>query len=175
MIGGIDLLRLFHWPVIQPQNDVAVVSISVIKIWPGNGNRFVCVVGEDREGTGGIEADTANRGLVNAVLVYGTSDRRAYTAPDICCRLFLASSDCGVLLLCRRDDAYIIPRLWLPQGNVFRSQPYYIALIIHDASSGASGAYIDTDIMLDMRSEFITGTGRHGSKFTQQRRQKHQF
>lgn len=60
--------------MIQPENDVAVVSISIVKVWPRDGNGLVRIVGEDGQGTGSIEADAADRGFVNTVLVYSSSD-----------------------------------------------------------------------------------------------------
>lgn len=46
MLGGIDFLRLLDGTMIQPENDVAVVSI-VRKVRPGNGLGLVSVLGED--------------------------------------------------------------------------------------------------------------------------------
>ena len=61
----------------------------IVKFWSSHGDGLVGVVGENGEGAGGIEANAADRGRVNVLLVQDTLDRRADTTPDIVGRLFL--------------------------------------------------------------------------------------
>ena len=56
MFGGIDLLGLFDWPVIQPKDDVSVI----VEIGACHGHWLVGVMGEDGKRASRIEADTTN-------------------------------------------------------------------------------------------------------------------
>ena len=79
MFGGINLLRLFDGPMIQPQYDVMVI----IEFWSSHGDGLISVMGEDGEGAGSIKTNATDGGRVNVLLVKDTLDRSADTTPDI--------------------------------------------------------------------------------------------
>ena len=79
MFGGIDLLRLFDWSMIEPEDDVVVI----VKLGPCDRNRFVGIVGEDGEGTCSVETNSSNRRRVDVVLTQNTLYGGANAAPDI--------------------------------------------------------------------------------------------
>ncbi len=85
MFGRINLLRLFDWSMIEPQNDVMII----FKLWSRHRDGLVSVVGKDSKGAGSIKSNAANAGRVNVLLVEDTLDRCANTTPDIVGRLFL--------------------------------------------------------------------------------------
>ena len=89
VVGSVDLVCFFLWSVVEPQDNVTVVTIGIVKLWSGDGNWLVGVVGEDCERAGGVESDTTNGGLVNVVLLHGTLDGVANASPDIGGRLLL--------------------------------------------------------------------------------------
>ena len=90
MLGSIDLVRLLYRPVIEPQNDVAIIAVFVVKVGPGYWDWFVCIVSEDGEGACGVEANTAYSVLVDVVLVKCPTDRRANASPNVRRGLFLS-------------------------------------------------------------------------------------
>lgn len=57
VLRGVDLLRLLDGTVVQPENDIAVVTIGIVEIGAGYGDGLVGVVAEDGEGAGGVETD----------------------------------------------------------------------------------------------------------------------
>jgi hypothetical protein len=59
---------------------------------------------------------------------------------------------------------YIVSSLWLPEANVLRCQSYNITLIVHDTGSGTTSTHIDTDIVVDLRVEFIARVCRQLSR-----------
>lgn len=83
VVGSIDLVCFFLWSVVEPENDVAVIAVSVVELWTGDGDWLVGIVGEDCEGAGGIETNTTDGGLVDVVLLHGTLDRVANASPDV--------------------------------------------------------------------------------------------
>lgn len=85
MFGGIDLLRLFDWSMIEPEDDVVVI----IKLGAGDRNRFVGVVGEYGERTCCVEAHSSNRDRIDVVLAQNTLYGGANAAPDVVGRLLL--------------------------------------------------------------------------------------
>jgi hypothetical protein len=96
VLRGIDLVRLLDRSVIKPENDIAVITILVIKVWPSDRNRLVRVVSEDCERACSVEANTSNGALIDVVLVHCSADRGANASPDVRCGLFLYSiSDCS--------------------------------------------------------------------------------
>lgn len=56
MLGSVDLLRLLDWPMIQPQDDVAVVAI-IGKVRARDGHGFIGVIGEDGEGASSVKSN----------------------------------------------------------------------------------------------------------------------
>lgn len=79
MFGGINLLRLFHRSMVEPENDVMII----IKLWTGHRDGLVRVVGEDGEGASSVKTDAAYGGRVDVLLVQDTLNRRANATPDI--------------------------------------------------------------------------------------------
>lgn len=89
VVGGVDLLGLLDWPVVEPEDDIAVVAVCVIELWACDRDGLVGVLAEDCEGAGGIEANAADGVWVDVVLGQGTLDSCTDASPDICGRLFL--------------------------------------------------------------------------------------
>jgi len=89
VVGSVDLVCFLLWSVIEPQDDVAVVTISVVKLWSGDGDWLVGIIGEDCERASSIESNTSNSGLVDVVLLHGTLNGIANASPDVGCRLLL--------------------------------------------------------------------------------------
>jgi len=56
MAGGVDLVGLLYGPVVEPKDDIAVVTI-VLKVGAGDGDRLVSVLGEDGERASRVETD----------------------------------------------------------------------------------------------------------------------
>lgn len=88
VLGVVDLLGLFNGPVVEPQNDVAVVTI-VCEVRSGNGKRLVGVVSEYSQRAGGIEANALDAGRIDGRLANDTPDTFADALPDICGGLLL--------------------------------------------------------------------------------------
>jgi hypothetical protein len=88
VLGIVDLLGLFNGPVVEPQNDVAVVTV-VCEVRSGNRERLVGVVSEDGQRAGGIEANTLDAGRIDSRLANDTPDTFADALPDICGGLLL--------------------------------------------------------------------------------------
>ena len=74
MLRSVDLVCLLHRSVIEPQYDIAVIAVFVVKVRPSDSNRLVRVVPEDSERARSIEANAANGALVDIVLVHCTAD-----------------------------------------------------------------------------------------------------
>lgn len=145
--------------MIEPENNVAVVTVLVVKVGPCDWDRLVRVVPEDGERARGIEANSTYSLPVNVVLVYGSTDRGANAAPNVSRGLFL--SDFSLQHWALLNSAkYIVACLWLPETNVLRSQSYDIALVVHDAGSRTTSTHINTNIVVDLRVELIAGVGR---------------
>jgi len=83
VVGSVDLVCFFLWSVVEPENDIAVIAIGIVELWTSDGDWLVGVVGEDCEGAGSIETNTADSGLVNVVLLHGTLDGVADASPDV--------------------------------------------------------------------------------------------
>ena len=60
MLGGVDLVCFLNRSVVEPQNDVAVVAVLVVKVWSSDGDRLICVVSEYCKRAGRIETDTTD-------------------------------------------------------------------------------------------------------------------
>jgi len=161
VVCGVDLIGLVNGAVIQPENNITVIPISVVEVWASDADRFIIIVRENGERAGSIESNTSNRAIVNIVLVHCSADRGTNASPNVGSGLLLRealsllslSANC---LASKLRHAYIVTRLRLPQVNIFRSQTNNIALIIHDASSCTASADINTNIVLHMRMELIT-------------------
>ena len=80
MFRCVYLLRLFYRPVVQPQDDIVIIPC---KFGTRHGDRLVCVVGKDSQGTGSIEADTSNGVPVDAVGTHRSLDGVTNTCPDV--------------------------------------------------------------------------------------------
>jgi len=89
VVGGIDLVRLLLGTVVKPENDIAVVSVGIVKLGASDGDGLVGVIGEDGQRAGRIEADTADCVWIDVVLVEGTLGRLADAVPDVGGGLFL--------------------------------------------------------------------------------------
>lgn len=79
MLCGIDLLSLFDWAVIEPEDDVSVI----VEFWARHRDWFVGIMREDGKRAGSIEGQTPDRRRVNVVLVKDALDGRADTTPDV--------------------------------------------------------------------------------------------
>lgn len=79
MFGGINLFRLFHRSMIEPENNVMII----VKIRTSHRDGLIRVVGEDGQGASSIKTDAAYGGRVDALLVQNPLDRRANATPDI--------------------------------------------------------------------------------------------
>ena len=90
MAGGINLLRLLDWAVVQPQDDVASVAI-VLKSGAGHGHGLVRVLGEDGQRAGSIEADAFDGAGVDVGLVDHMVHTVADAGPDVRGGLFLGA------------------------------------------------------------------------------------
>ena len=87
MLGGIYLCRLFHGPMVKPQDNVAVV----FKLRAGHRHRFIGVVGKNSQGASRIKSNASNAVDSNAVLVQDALDGVADASPDVIGRLLLQS------------------------------------------------------------------------------------
>ena len=85
MSGGIDLLCLFLWPVIEPENNVVVIVIS----WRCDRDGFVCICGEDRQRACRIESNASNVIRIDVLLVQDSLKGQTDAPPDVVGRLFL--------------------------------------------------------------------------------------
>ena len=85
MLGVVDLLGLLLRPVIQPEDDIAVIVI----FGRGDRDRLVSIGGEDSERACGIEGNSSNGIGVNVVLVQDAVDGLADAPPHIVRGLFL--------------------------------------------------------------------------------------
>jgi hypothetical protein len=95
VLGVVDLLRLLHRSVVEPQDHIAVVG-GLVKGRSCDRDGLVGVVCEDGQRAGCVEADAADRVWVDVVLGDGTVDRRADAAPNVGRRLFLKEDDGSV-------------------------------------------------------------------------------
>lgn len=85
VVGSIDLCGFLDWTVIEPQDHVAVR----IEVRTRYRDRLVGVIGENRQGAGGIKPDTSNRVRVNIVLADSALNGDTNAMPDVRGRLFL--------------------------------------------------------------------------------------
>lgn len=69
VVGVVNLDCLVDWTVVQPQNDVAVVAVAVVEVGASDAHRLVRLRVEDGERAGGIEADAANGGGIDIMLI----------------------------------------------------------------------------------------------------------
>lgn len=91
MLGRVDLLRLGERPMVQPEDDVSVVSV-ILKIRARDGDWFVGIVREDGQGTSGIEAEAFYRAGIDLGLGQHFLDTIGDGIPYICSGLFLYPS-----------------------------------------------------------------------------------
>lgn len=163
MVGCVDLARLLFRTVVEPQYYIAVVAVFVIEIGARHTDGFICVMGEDGEGAGGVKANTSDGASINVVLIDCAANRRAYAAPYVCSGLFLGLSAACLKVDCLCDHAsgpaYIVACLRLPKANVFRSKSDDIALVVHDTGSRAARANIDANVVLDKWTQLIARVG----------------
>lgn len=85
VVGSIDLHGLLDRTVIQPQDHVAVR----IEVRARYRDRLVGIVGENRQGAGGIKPDTSDGVRVDIVLANSALNGDTNAMPDIGGRLFL--------------------------------------------------------------------------------------
>lgn len=85
VVGSIDLRGFLDWTVIQPQDHVAVR----IEVWARYRDRLVGIIGENRQGAGGIKPDTSDRVRVDIVLANSALNGDTDAMPDVGGRLFL--------------------------------------------------------------------------------------
>lgn len=85
VIGRIDLRGFLNWTVIQPQDHVAVR----VEVRARYRNRLVSIIGENRQGAGGVKPDTSDRVRVDIVLANSALNGDTNAMPDIGGRLFL--------------------------------------------------------------------------------------
>lgn len=86
---SVDLLGLLDGTVVEPQDDVSVVTVCIVELGAGDTLRLAGLFIEDGERAGGIEADTADSLWVDVVLVHCTLDGVADALPDVGDGLFL--------------------------------------------------------------------------------------
>lgn len=91
VVGVVNLFGLFDRSVVEPQDDVTVVSI-VCKVRSGDRKWLVSVVSEDGKRAGGVEANALDAGGVDRGLADNTADTLTDALPDICGGLFLGES-----------------------------------------------------------------------------------
>lgn len=82
MARGVDLLRLLDGPVVQPQDDIAVVPI-VSEVRAGDGDRLVRVVREDGEGACRVEAEALDAAGVDQGVLHHLLHTVADGIPDV--------------------------------------------------------------------------------------------
>ena len=174
VVGGINLLRLLFGTVIEPEDDIAVIAILIVEFGAGDRDRLVGVIGEDCERASSVEANAANRRLVDVVLVQSALDRLADAVPDVCGRLFLFRVSLSCLTIPDRVKSpraklrvrsmsctYIVASLRLPQANVLARESDNVTLCVHDTSTSAASSDIDTDVVIGVRADLIVGINRH--------------
>jgi len=71
--SSVDLLSLLDRSVIQPQNDIAIVAVSVVKVRAGYADRLVCVFCEDGKRACSVESNATDGVSINAVLVHSSA------------------------------------------------------------------------------------------------------
>ena len=85
VVGSIDLGGFLNRTVIQPQDHVAVR----IEVRARYRDRLVGIIGENRQGAGGIKPDTSDRVRVDIVLANNALNGDTNAMPDIGGRLLL--------------------------------------------------------------------------------------
>lgn len=85
VVGSIDLRSFLNWTVIQPQDHVTVR----VEVRARYRDRLVGIIGENRQGAGGVKPDTSNRVRVDIVLANSPLNGDTDAMPDIGGRLFL--------------------------------------------------------------------------------------
>jgi hypothetical protein len=100
MASGIDPLGFLNWSMIKPENNIAIISI-IGEAGAGDWHWFIGIVGKDREGTGCIEAYSADGGGIDTVLAESSLHAYADASPDVCGRLL------------------VVAGLRLPESNIF--------------------------------------------------------
>jgi hypothetical protein len=68
VVRGIDLLGFFYRSMVEPQNDIAIVAITVVEVWSCNRYWLICFRIEDCKRAGRIEANTTDCGWIYVVL-----------------------------------------------------------------------------------------------------------
>jgi hypothetical protein len=91
MLSIVDLLRLLNWPVVQPENDVAVIAI-VGEVWTSYGYGLIGVGGENSKGASGIETNALDLIGIDGGFLDDTASALADALPDVCGRLFLCEA-----------------------------------------------------------------------------------
>ena len=89
MLGVVDLLVFLLRTVVQPEHDVAVIAVFVVKVGTRDALGLVGVLSEDGEGAGGIKRNAPDRGGVDVMLVHGRANAVAQATPHIGGRLLL--------------------------------------------------------------------------------------
>ena len=80
MARRIDLLGLFDWSMVEPEDNVTVI----VEVRPGHGDRLVRFAGEDGKRAGGIETDTTDRISIDVMLADCSLNGDTDATPDIC-------------------------------------------------------------------------------------------
>lgn len=129
VLSRIDFLCLLHRTVVQPENNVAVITI-VGEVRPRDGYGFVGVCIEDCEGAGCVEANTFDFGGVDSGFSYDAADAFADTVPDVCSGLFVVSI------------------LRLPELDVLRGESFDVARLVDDASSSRASSHVYANVVV---------------------------
>jgi len=67
VVRRVDLVRLVDGAVVEPEDDIAVVAVAVVEVGAGDRDGLVCVLGEDGERAGGVEANAFDGVAVDVV------------------------------------------------------------------------------------------------------------
>lgn len=146
VVGGIDLLGLLNRPVVEPEDDIAVVAVLIVEFGARDTDRLVGLGVEDGQRAGSIKANAADGVGVDVVLRHGSLDGGADASPDV-----------GGGLL-------VVSRLGLPQTNVLTGQTDNVALVVHDAGSGTTRTDINANVMVLLNVELIVRVDGHLSR-----------
>lgn len=116
VVGGVDLVGFGQGPVVQPEDDVAVIAV-VGKVGTRHGHWLVSVVGEDGERAGGIEANALDGLGVDSGLGDDLPDADGNAVPDVGGRLFLIGLGQPCCLLVRNHMHALLARVWQGGGR----------------------------------------------------------
>lgn len=153
MVRRVDLSRFLNRAMVQPQNDIAVISI-IGEVRTSHGHRLIGIVSENSERARRVEADTPDGGGVDVVLRQRALHAGTDAAPDICCGLLVVAClglpEADVL-----GGHCELLGLYARERSAKGLTGFDVAGLIDNAGSCAAGTDVDTDVVVHMNMEII--------------------